>query len=270
MQRPNTSVVSSPSRQRTPIKRHEQKTLANRSKSGGGGSKTIGKSIAGSMEVHNLSNSSKAESLNNDDVDWQQHGEGSDNQNHSESEGCQSDREDDEVSDGGQSGGCMSGNEDDEDQAILKYVDTVTSTFSRFFPRIKQRYDYGAMIFILTFSLVSVSGYREDKIIEIAYERLTTIITAGVACVILSIFICPVWAGEDLHNMVAQNLEMIASFLEGFGGEYFRSPEDGDSHVISEGKKPFPMEYRSVLNSKATKQSLVSIEPLPLTEICVL
>ncbi|KAJ4982345.1 hypothetical protein NE237_033182 [Protea cynaroides] len=153
---------------------------------------------------------------------------------------------------------------------LSTFLAAATSTFSRFFPRIKQRYDYGAMIFILTFSLVSVSGYREDKVIEITYERLTTIITAGVVCVILSIFICPVWAGEDLHNMVTQNLEMIASFLEGFGGEYFRSPEDGDSHVISEGKKPFPMEYRSVLNSNATEQSLVSIEPLPLTEICVL
>ncbi|KAJ4955180.1 hypothetical protein NE237_011963 [Protea cynaroides] len=124
MQRPNTSVVSSPSRQRTPIKRHEQKTLANRSKSGGGGSKAIGKIIAGSREVHNLSSSSEAESLDNDDVDWQQHGEGSDNQNHSKLEGCQSDGEDDEVSDGGQSGGCMSGNEEDEDQAILKCVDS--------------------------------------------------------------------------------------------------------------------------------------------------
>ncbi|KAJ4972105.1 hypothetical protein NE237_005204 [Protea cynaroides] len=141
---------------------------------------------------------------------------------------------------------------------LSTFLAAATSTFSRFFPRIKQRYDYGAMIFILTFSLVSVSGYREDKIIEIAYERLTTIITAGVACVILSIFIFPVWAGEDLHNMVAHNLEMIASFLEGFGGEYFRSPEEGDNQVISEGKKPFLKEYRSVLNSKATEQSLAN------------
>ncbi|KAJ4961016.1 hypothetical protein NE237_020926 [Protea cynaroides] len=124
MQRPKTSVVNSPSRQRTPIKRHVQKTLANRSKNGGGGSKAIGKSIAGSREVHNLSSSSEGESLDNDDVDWQQHGEGSDKQNHSESEGCQSDGEDDEVSDGGQSGGFMSGNEGDEDQTILKCVDS--------------------------------------------------------------------------------------------------------------------------------------------------
>ncbi|KAJ4961939.1 hypothetical protein NE237_021849 [Protea cynaroides] len=114
MQRPKTSVVNSPSRQRTPIKRHN----------GGGGSKAIEKGIAGSRKVYNLSSSSEAQSLDNDDVDWQQHGEGSDNQNHSKSEGCQSDREDDEVFDGGQSGGCMSGNEGDEDQAILKCVDS--------------------------------------------------------------------------------------------------------------------------------------------------
>ncbi|KAJ4958123.1 hypothetical protein NE237_025234 [Protea cynaroides] len=56
--------------------------------------------------------------------EWQQHGGGSDNQNHSESEGFQSDGEEDEVSDGGQSGGCMLGNEGDEDQLILKCVDS--------------------------------------------------------------------------------------------------------------------------------------------------
>ena len=88
MQRPKTSVVNSPSRQRTPIKRHVQKTLANRSKSVVSGSQSIGKFFAGSRDLHNLSSSSEAESLDNDDVDWQQPGGGSDDWNHSESEGC--------------------------------------------------------------------------------------------------------------------------------------------------------------------------------------
>ncbi|KAJ4956538.1 hypothetical protein NE237_013321 [Protea cynaroides] len=101
MQRPKTCVVNSPSRQRTPIKRHVQKTLASRSKSVVGGSQRIGNFFTSSREVHNLSSSSEADSLDNDDVDWQQPGGGSDDQNHSESEGCQSDGEDDEVSDGG-------------------------------------------------------------------------------------------------------------------------------------------------------------------------
>lgn len=32
---------------------------------------------------------------------------------------------------------------------------------------------------------------------------------------IVSVFVCPVWAGEDLHKLVALNLEKLAFFLEG-------------------------------------------------------
>ncbi|XP_042502966.1 aluminum-activated malate transporter 8 [Macadamia integrifolia] len=142
---------------------------------------------------------------------------------------------------------------------LSTFLLAAASTFSRFFPRIKQRYDYGVVIFILTFSLVSVSGYRVDKIIELAHQRLSTIIIGGLTCVTVSIFICPVWAGEDLHHMVAQNMEKIACFLEGFGEEYFsRSPEDGDNPVIPKNQKPFLEAYKSVLNSKATEESLVN------------
>ncbi|KAK7306856.1 hypothetical protein VNO77_44816 [Canavalia gladiata] len=50
------------------------------------------------------------------------------------------------------------------------------ATFSRFIPTIKARFDYGAMIFILTFSLVSVSGYRIHKLLDMAQNRLATIV----------------------------------------------------------------------------------------------
>ncbi|KAI3965851.1 hypothetical protein MKX01_010808 [Papaver californicum] len=36
----------------------------------------------------------------------------------------------------------------------------IVASSSRFFPVIKVRYDYGVLMFILTFNLVSVSGYR--------------------------------------------------------------------------------------------------------------
>ena len=90
-----------------------------------------------------------------------------------------------------------------------------TSTFVRFFPKIKARYDYGLLIFILTFSLISVSGFRDDEILELAHKRLSTIIIGASACVIISILICPVWAGEDLHNLIALNMEKLANFLQG-------------------------------------------------------
>lgn len=88
-------------------------------------------------------------------------------------------------------------------------------TFMRFFPKIKERYDYGLLIFILTFALISVSGFREDEVIEMAHKRLSTIFIGGSACVVISIFVCPVWAGEELHSLISLNLEDLANFLQG-------------------------------------------------------
>lgn len=89
------------------------------------------------------------------------------------------------------------------------------STFLRFFPKIKARYDYGVVIFILTFCLVTVSGYRMEEILELAHQRLSTIIIGGATCMVISMFICPVWAGEDLHKLVASNIEKLANYLQG-------------------------------------------------------
>lgn len=92
------------------------------------------------------------------------------------------------------------------------------STFLRFFPRIKARYDYGMVVFILTFCLVAVSGYRIEELFELAHQRLSTIILGAATCMVISIFICPVWAGEDLHKLIASNIEKLANYLEGMFG----------------------------------------------------
>lgn len=98
---------------------------------------------------------------------------------------------------------------------LVWMVAAAASTFTRFFPRIKGRYDYGVLIFILTFSMVAVSGYRVEAILEMAHERLLTIVIGGGTCMVLSAFVCPVWAGEDLHKLTASNIEMLANYLEG-------------------------------------------------------
>ncbi|KAK7839034.1 aluminum-activated malate transporter 8 [Quercus suber] len=111
---------------------------------------------------------------------------------------------------------------------LLVFLLTAASSFIRFIPRIKARYDYGVLIFILTFSLVSVTGYRVDKILELANDRLTTIGIGGATCIIVSLCVCPVWAGEDLHKET----------LTGFGGEYFPDPEDHEGNLMaSKGDK---------------------------------
>ncbi|KAL5765407.1 hypothetical protein ACOSP7_016024 [Xanthoceras sorbifolium] len=125
-------------------------------------------------------------------------------------------------------------------------------TFVRFFPRMKAKYDYGVLVFILTFCLISVSGYRDDEVLEMAHKRVSTILLGGFAALLVCIVICPVWAGNDLHNLVANNIEQLASFLEGFGPEYFNTSEDVESNnTLLEG-------YKSVLHSKQTEESLAN------------
>ncbi|KAK4482740.1 hypothetical protein RD792_009907 [Penstemon davidsonii] len=128
-------------------------------------------------------------------------------------------------------------------------------TFIRFFPKLKARYDYGLMIFILTFSLISVSGYREDEVIKMANRRLSTILIGGLVTICICVFICPIWAGEDLHKLIASSIEKLGIFLEGFGHEYFEMPNENKDH---KEKKTSLDAYKSVLNSKGIEDSLVN------------
>ncbi|THG02867.1 hypothetical protein TEA_011926 [Camellia sinensis var. sinensis] len=137
---------------------------------------------------------------------------------------------------------------------LFVFLLAAAATFIRFFPKVKARYDYGLLIFILTFSLVCVSGFRNNEILELAHQRLSTVLIGATACVIVSIFVCPVWAGQDLHNLVSLNLETLGSFLEGFGDEYFRTSESEDG----KDDKSFLQAYKNVLNSKTSEETLAN------------
>ncbi|XVF47002.1 hypothetical protein PTKIN_Ptkin03bG0074200 [Pterospermum kingtungense] len=134
------------------------------------------------------------------------------------------------------------------------FLQAAVSTFARFYPKIKARYDYGLLIFILTFTLISISGFRDDEILDMTHKRLSTILIGCSTCVIISILLFPVWAGEDLHNLIASNIEKLGSFLEGFGDAYFKMPEDEESKE----DKSFLEGYKSVLNSKANEDALAN------------
>ncbi|KFK43164.1 hypothetical protein AALP_AA1G088100 [Arabis alpina] len=141
--------------------------------------------------------------------------------------------------------------------AIFVFVQAALSTFVRFFPRVKARYDYGILIFILTFSLISVSGFREDEILDLAHKRLSTVIMGGVSCVLISIFVCPVWAGQDLHSLLASNFDKLSHFLQEFGDEYFEATKDGDIKEVEKKRKNLER-YKSILNSKSNEEALAN------------
>lgn len=88
------------------------------------------------------------------------------------------------------------------------------ATFSKFIPVVKARFDYGVTIFILTFSLVSVSGYRVEKLIDMAHQRLATIIIGTALCMVVAMVVYPIWAGEELHFLIIRNMDKVSDSLD--------------------------------------------------------
>ncbi|CAI8592824.1 unnamed protein product, partial [Vicia faba] len=139
--------------------------------------------------------------------------------------------------------------------SIFIFVIAERVTFMRFSPKLKARYDYGMIIFILTFCLVSLSDVSGHELLEMAYERLLTIIIGSSIAITVCIFIYPVWIGKDLHNMIAGNIEKVADFLEGFGDEYFNNLENSED----ENDKEFLHKYKRVLSSKSTEETMADL-----------
>ncbi|KAL6341994.1 hypothetical protein AAG906_038240 [Vitis piasezkii] len=137
---------------------------------------------------------------------------------------------------------------------IFVFLVAAALSFLRFFPKLKARYDYALLIFILTFSLVSVTGYRDEEVLELAQQRLSTVLIGCATAMLVSIGICPVWAGYDLHKLVAGNVEKLGNFLEGFSEEYVRVLDDGES----KDNKTVLQGYKSILTSKNTEDSLAN------------
>ncbi|KAJ4952270.1 hypothetical protein NE237_029102 [Protea cynaroides] len=137
------------------------------------------------------------------------------------------------------------------------------ATFSRFIPTIKARFDYGAMIFILTFSLVSVSGYRVEKLLQLAHQRVSTIAVGTSMCMLISMLVCPIWAGEELHLLITRNMEKLANSLDGCVAEYFgeMNNDDIDSDKVDKEDKTQKslLGYKCVLNSKGTEDVFANL-----------
>ncbi|GAB4844622.1 hypothetical protein Ancab_038023 [Ancistrocladus abbreviatus] len=136
------------------------------------------------------------------------------------------------------------------------FIFAAAVTFSRFIPNVKARFDYGALIFILTFSLVSVSGYRVDKLFMMAHQRVSTIAIGTSLCVLISMLFSPVWAGTQLHQQIIHNLENLAGSLQGYVAEYFK---DEETSIINQEEINKKLQgYKCVLNSKAMEESMAN------------
>nr|CAB3447501.1 unnamed protein product [Digitaria exilis] len=128
------------------------------------------------------------------------------------------------------------------------------ATFSRFIPTVKARFDYGVTIFILTYSLVAVSGYRVDQLATLAQQRVSTIAIGIFMCLAVSAFICPVWAGQELHLLTTRNMDKLASSLEACVEDYF-----AQATTATTTKSTKSDGYKCVLNSKASEDAQANL-----------
>ncbi|XP_042471711.1 aluminum-activated malate transporter 10-like [Zingiber officinale] len=141
--------------------------------------------------------------------------------------------------------------------SALVFLFALAATFFRFMPTVKARFDYGITIFILTFSLVALSGSHVDDLTNLTVERISTVGIGIATTVCVCIFVCPVWSGQELHFLISRNLEKLAESLEGLVEDYF--PINGDSMDRAEIASKRSHSYKCVLDSKSSEDSWASL-----------
>ncbi|KAK1379119.1 Aluminum-activated malate transporter 12 [Heracleum sosnowskyi] len=137
------------------------------------------------------------------------------------------------------------------------FVIGAAATYMRFLPDIKKNYEYGVVIFLLTFNLITVSSYRVENVLKIAYDRFYTIAIGCGICLVMSLLVFPNWSGEELHNSNVSKLEGLAMSIEACVSRYFKDQEEEPDISRDESEDdPIYMGYKAVLDSKSYDATL--------------
>ncbi|EFJ23344.1 hypothetical protein SELMODRAFT_56571, partial [Selaginella moellendorffii] len=140
----------------------------------------------------------------------------------------------------------------------------VVATFLRFVPKMKARYDYGLLVFLLTFSLLMISTNSSLHPVEIASSRLYMITVGCSVSLFTTTFIYPIWAGDELHELTSKNFSKLAESLEGKSNltiiqslEMYFDPK-AEEKLVTDVSDATYKKYNSLFTSKSHEDSLAN------------